>query len=106
MIIKRSKEMERKVLDKIKAHLERAPRSLDKWHVSDLLYPRKSYFQRIDPKPMTDLQAMYFLAGRAHHGHAAPPDHAELISWPGSVAHGHDEAVVGRIAPTRIRVRR
>lgn len=68
MIIKRSKKMERKVLDKIKAHLGRAPRSQDKWHVSDLLYPRKSYFQRIDPQPMTDLQALYFTAGRAHHG--------------------------------------
>ena len=68
MIIKRSKEMERKILDKIKAHLNRAPRSLDKWHVSDLLYPRKSYWQRKDPQPMTDLQALYFTAGRAHHG--------------------------------------
>lgn len=56
------------MLDKIKAHLSRAPRSQDKWHVSDLLYPRKSYFQRVDPQPMTDLQALYFTAGRAHHG--------------------------------------
>lgn len=68
MKIERSPEMERKILDKIKAHLERAPRSKDRWHVSDLLYPRKSYWQRIDPQPMTDLQALYFTAGRAHHG--------------------------------------
>ena len=68
MKIERSPEMERKILDKIKAHLQRAPRSLDKWHVSDLLYPRKSYWQRIKPQPMTDLQALYFTAGRAHHG--------------------------------------
>ena len=67
MKIQRSKKMERKVLDKIKEHLSRAPRSLDKWHVSDLLYPRKSYFGRVDPQPMTDMQAMYFTAGRAHH---------------------------------------
>ena len=68
MIIKRSPKMERLALDKIKEHLCRAPRSLDRWHVSDLLYPRKSYFGRVDPQPMSDLQAMYFLAGRAHHG--------------------------------------
>ena len=68
MKVKRSKEMERKVLDKIKEHLARAPRSLDKWHVSDLLYPRKAVAGRLDPKPMTDLQALYFIAGRAHHG--------------------------------------
>lgn len=68
MIIKRSKKMERKILDKIKEHLSRAPRSLDKWHVSDLLYPLKAYWQRVDPQPMTDLQALYFTAGRAHHG--------------------------------------
>jgi hypothetical protein len=66
--ITRSKKMERKILDKIKQYLSRAPRSLDKWHVSDLLYPRKSVFARLDPQPMTDLSAMYFIAGRAHHG--------------------------------------
>jgi hypothetical protein len=68
MKITRSKKMERKILDKIKAHLNRAPRSQDKWHVSDLLYPLKAYWQRVDPQPMTDLQALYFTAGRAHHG--------------------------------------
>jgi len=66
--ITRSKKMERKILDKIKEYLSHAPRSLDKWHVSDLLYPRKSVFQRLDPQPMTDLSALYFTAGRAHHG--------------------------------------
>ena len=68
MQIKRNKDLERKALDKIKAHLARAPRSADKWHVSDLLYPRKAYWGRLDPQPMTDLQALYFTAGRAHHG--------------------------------------
>jgi hypothetical protein len=66
--IVRSKKMERRLVDKIKAFLNRAPRSQDKWHVSDLLYPRKAVFGRLDPQPMTDLQALYFIAGRAHHG--------------------------------------
>lgn len=68
MKIKRNKRLERQALDKIKEHLSRAPRSTDKWHVSDLLYPRKAYWGRVDPQPMTDLQALYFTAGRAHHG--------------------------------------
>ncbi len=68
MKIRRSEKMERKILDKMKEYLTRAPRSQDNWHVSDLLYPRKAVLGRLDPQPMTDLQAMYFIAGRAHHG--------------------------------------
>ena len=68
MKIVRSKEFERKILDKMKEYLSRAPRSQDAWHVSDILYPRKSVLNRVFPQPMTDLQAMYFIAGRAHHG--------------------------------------
>src|SRR5678815_87081 len=68
MKIVRSKKFERMILDKIKAHLSRAPRSQDKWHVSDLLYPRKAVLGKLKPQPMTDLQALYFTAGRAHHG--------------------------------------
>lgn len=67
MKIVRSPKMERKILDKIIEQLSRAPRSQDKWHVSDLLYLRKAYWGRVDPQPMTDLQALYFTAGRAHH---------------------------------------
>ena len=52
---------------KVKAWLTKRPRSQDGWHVSDLLYPRKAYFQRLDPKPMTDVQAGYFIAGHGHH---------------------------------------
>lgn len=68
MKIVRSKKFERMILDKIKAHLSRAPRSQDKWHVSDLLYPRKAVLGKLKPQSMTDLQALYFTAGRAHHG--------------------------------------
>lgn len=68
MKIIRSQKHERKVLDAVKEYLLKMPRSADKLHVSDLLYPRKTYWKKIDPKPMTDHEAGYFVAGRAHHG--------------------------------------
>lgn len=59
--------MEAKVYEKVIAWLTRRPRSQDAWHVSDLQYPRKAYWGRIDPKPITQLQAGYFIAGIGHH---------------------------------------
>lgn len=67
MLIKRNKKKERKILDLVKKYLENQPRSKDGWHVSDLIFPRKAYFRRIDPKPVTDEEALYFTGGRAHH---------------------------------------
>ncbi len=68
MKITRSKPHERKIYDAVKTWLQRKPRSQDKMHVSDLLYPRKTYWQKLHPQPMTDDQAGYFVAGHAHHG--------------------------------------
>jgi hypothetical protein len=65
MNIERDIEREREVYDKVKAWLTRFPRV--ELHVSDLQYPRKAYFQRIDPKPLSDEQAGYFIAGHGHH---------------------------------------
>ena len=67
MKIVRSEADERKLLELTKKGLARRPRSEDKLHVSELMYPRKTYWQKIDPQPMTDDQALYFTAGRAHH---------------------------------------
>ncbi|MCG2717236.1 MAG: PD-(D/E)XK nuclease family protein [Nanoarchaeota archaeon] len=36
-------------------------------HVSDLLFPRATYFSKISPQPLTDKEVGYFVAGRAHH---------------------------------------
>jgi len=65
--ILRSKKAEAAVLQKVKAWLTKRPRSTTGWHVSDLLYPRKAYFQKIDPQPISDKQAGYFIAGIGHH---------------------------------------
>lgn len=67
MIVKRSAKGEAWAMAKIKAWLERRPRSQEKWHVSDLLYPLKAYWGRVKPKPITDLEALYFVAGIGHH---------------------------------------
>lgn len=67
MIIVRSRKREEWAFTKMKAWLTRRPRSSDAWHVSDLIYARKALFQRIDPKPITDEQSLYFIAGHGHH---------------------------------------
>ena len=36
-------------------------------HVSDLLQPRKAYWQKLNPLPPTNDEIGYWLAGRAHH---------------------------------------
>jgi len=36
-------------------------------HVSDLVFPRKSWFTKHYPKPLLDEECLYFIAGRAHH---------------------------------------
>jgi hypothetical protein len=66
MKIVRNEKRERKRLELIKKHLEKNERA-EGVHVSDIVFPRKSYWRGIDPKPMTDDEALFFTAGRAHH---------------------------------------
>jgi hypothetical protein len=67
MEITRSLKREEWAYKKIGAWLTRRPRSGDAWHVSDLIYPRKALFQRLDPKPITNKQSLYFIVGHGHH---------------------------------------
>ena len=66
MNITRAPQFERWLLDKIKAWLESQPRA-EGLHVSDILYPMKAYWKKVDPRPMTDTEAGYFVAGLGHH---------------------------------------
>lgn len=66
MRILRDQAGERWLLDKIKAWLEAQPRG-EGYHVSELLYPRQAYWKRVDPQPMSDRNAGYFVAGLGHH---------------------------------------
>lgn len=66
MEIVRDQPAETWLIGKIKNYLEAQPRAKG-IHVSDLLKPRKAYWGRRDPQPMTDHEAGYFVAGRGHH---------------------------------------
>ena len=66
MNIVRAPKLERWLLDTTKTWLEAQPRA-EGTHVSDLLNPRKAYWKFMDPRPMTDAEAGYFVAGRGHH---------------------------------------
>ena len=35
-------------------------------HLTDLISPRQAFFKRIDPKPLTEREIGYFVAGRGH----------------------------------------
>lgn len=63
----RNEKKEKKYLADIKKWLQKRPRSQKGWHVSDLLYPRKTFWRRTKPLPLTDEEALYFVAGHGHH---------------------------------------
>jgi hypothetical protein len=63
----RNEKKEAKYLADIKAWLGKRPRSKEGWHVSDLLYPRKTFWRHLKPLPLTDEEALYFVAGHGHH---------------------------------------
>ncbi len=54
------------LLDKVKTWLQAQPRA-EGIHVSDLVYPLKGYWRRVDPQPISDAEAGYFVAGQGHH---------------------------------------
>jgi len=66
MELTRNQTSEKWIVDRVKEHLNSQPRG-EGIHVSDLVHPRKAYWKRIDPRPMTDDEAGYFVAGRGHH---------------------------------------
>jgi len=66
MKIVRVPKMEAWTLEATKAWLQARPRAKGV-HVSDLLTPRKGYWKVVDPRPMTDAEAGYFVAGLGHH---------------------------------------
>jgi hypothetical protein len=50
--------------DACRAYLTKTPRT--GIHVSDLLLLRKAYWQRVEPKPPSRREILYFMAGRGH----------------------------------------
>ena len=66
MDLTRNQANEKWIVERVKTYLNKQPRG-DGVHVSDLVHPRKAYWKKIDPRPMTDDEAGYFVAGRGHH---------------------------------------
>lgn len=64
MRVFRAPALERTLLDQIRASFGNDAR--DGIHLSDLLNPRRSYWQRVLPMSPTDHEIGYWVAGRAH----------------------------------------
>lgn len=63
MKITRSPALERQLLDQLKQSFFGQPR--DGIHLSDLLSPRLTFWRRALPLPPTDVEVLYFIAGRS-----------------------------------------
>jgi hypothetical protein len=84
MQIRRNPEIEQWLFDEIRNNWGKEAR--EGIHLSDLLSPRKAYWQRIKPMAPTDLEIQYWLTGRGHEGvlsRASGYDHAEQREWNG-----------------------
>jgi hypothetical protein len=63
MVIKRSPELEEKIIDIVKENWITKIRT--DVALTDLIYPRKAYFQRVDPKDPTLTEILDFLRGKS-----------------------------------------
>lgn len=69
MKIVESEKLKKELLVKAAAYLgKETKKRAEGTHLTDLLYPRQAYFRSIDPKPLTEDQIGYFVAGHGHHG--------------------------------------
>lgn len=62
--IEDNEEYARKLTDTVRTWLDKPRNGI---HVSDLLFPRATYFSKISPQPLSDKEVGFFVAGRAHH---------------------------------------
>ena len=65
--LKRNKKSEALLLDKSRKWLEREERA-EGIHASDILNPRRAFFQKLFPQPLEDRQVTIFLVGKVLHG--------------------------------------
>jgi len=84
MEIKKDTSISEWLMSEIRVNLGKEPRK--HIHLSDLLSPRKAYFQRITPKYATDEEIMYWTTGRGHEDallYASGYEHGEVRDWNG-----------------------
>jgi hypothetical protein len=85
--IARNAKIETRILDQIKVSFTSKDEERNATlHLSDLLNPRKAFWQRTMPLPLTTAEVLYFLAGRGHEdafGRIAGMEPAEQRVWYG-----------------------
>ncbi len=62
----RRDDLEALLLDEMRRSFAESERTTAEIHVSDLLSPRKAYWSRVLPRPVTNDEIGYFVAGRGH----------------------------------------
>lgn len=69
MQIRVNKKAEKVIWEHLAKYLSEDKREYQpgRYHVSDLLNPRQTFFKVLDPKPIKQESLGYFTAGRAHH---------------------------------------
>jgi len=84
MEIKRNKSIEDLLFETMRVELGKESR--EGIHLTDLMTPRKKFFQVTIPQYATDLEIMYWLTGRGHEGaliRTLGYEHAETKEWNG-----------------------
>ncbi len=84
MEIKRNKSIEEWLFNEIRNNWGKEAR--EGIHLSDLLSPRRAYWQKIKPMYPTDLEIQYWLTGQGHEkafSRAFGYEHAEAKEWEG-----------------------
>jgi len=83
MEIKRSIDIENFIWQKLILGLDKKRQGI---HASDLIYPKKAYWQRISPLPPTREEVMYWLSGQSHERiflHISDLKHGGARQWEG-----------------------
>gem|GEM_PF-1836657 len=82
MEIKKDPDIKNHFLTKLQTYANKAPR--EGLHLTDLLNPMKAYWARIEPRPPSFKECLYFLAGKGHENyflHALGEKHAPTVEW-------------------------
>lgn len=89
MIIRKAPEIRAHVLDTIRASMDKEGRQ--GIHLSDLLHPKRACWQKVEPKPLTNDEILYFLQGRSHEAaflhvsalkHGEQREHLDILYTP------------------------
>ena len=82
LTITRNEKAEQGLIDKTRTWLEKDSKDRKGIHASDLLDPRKSYFDKLNPQPITNRMAGHFFVGKTLHAFFLSALHGEDgVNW-------------------------